>query len=102
MYEYVGIWIWKEVLEKARSTDREKIRETFATIEITNPEIIEVLAYDKIKFGPDGQSIYVRTTMAMVKNGILRTVWPKKSASTEWVFPAPTWEEKLKGNDKMT
>jgi branched-chain amino acid transport system substrate-binding protein len=97
MYEYLGIMIWKEVLEKAASLNKEKIRETFANIEITNPEIIELLPYDKVKFGPDGQSMYVRNTMAMVKDGVLRTVWPKKSASLEWVFPAPTWEEKMKG-----
>ncbi len=97
MYEYLGVMIWKEVLEKAASTNKEKIRETFATIEITNPEIVDLLPYDKIKFGPDGQSMYVKNTMAMVKNGVLRTVWPKKSASMDWVFPAPTWDEKMKG-----
>ena len=52
MSEYVGIMIWKEVLEKAGSTDREKIRETFSKIEITNPDIIDLAPYDKIKFGP--------------------------------------------------
>lgn len=97
MYEYVGIWIWKEVLEKAGSTDHQKIRDTFATIEITNPEVMEMLPYEKIKFGPDGQSMYVRNTMAMVKDKTLRTVWPKKYASEKWVFPAPTWGEKLEG-----
>jgi branched-chain amino acid transport system substrate-binding protein len=96
LYEYLGILVWREVLEKAGSTDREKIRETFAMIEITAPEIIEVLPYDKIKFGPDGQNKYVKATMAMLKNAELRTVWPEKNASMKWVFPAPTWEEKLK------
>ena len=97
MYEYLGVMIWKEVLEKAASTDKEKIRETFASIEITKPEIVDLLPYDKIKFGPDGQNMYVKNTMAMVKNGVLRTVWPKKSASMDWVLPAPTWDGKMKG-----
>jgi branched-chain amino acid transport system substrate-binding protein len=97
MFDYAGVWVWKEVLEKAGTTDREKIRETFATIEITNPEIMEVLPFEKIKFGPDGQNMYVRNTMAMVKGGVLQTVWPRENASFDWVFPAPTWEEKLKG-----
>jgi branched-chain amino acid transport system substrate-binding protein len=97
MSEYIGIMIWREVLEKAGSTDKEKIRETFSTIEITNPEIMELAPYDKIKFGPDGQNIHIKNTMGMVKDGVLRTVWPAKSKSLNWVFPAPTWEEKLKG-----
>ncbi len=97
MSEYIGIMIWREVLEKAGSLDKEKIRETFSNIEITNPEILELVPYDKIKFGPDGQNIYIKNTMGMVKDGVLRTVWPPKSKSIEWVFPAPTWEEKLKG-----
>jgi hypothetical protein len=57
---------------------------------------MEILPYNKIKFGPDGQSMYVKNTMAMLKNGELRTVWPVRSASVKWVFPAPTWEEKAK------
>lgn len=91
MFEYIGIYVWRDVLEKAGSTDREKIRNTFATIEITSPDIMELLPYGKMKFGPDGQNYELKETVAMVKDATLRTVWPPKVASIKKVFPLPPW-----------
>jgi branched-chain amino acid transport system substrate-binding protein len=77
---YAGIWILKEVLERAGSLDRDKLRETLARIEITSGPAM-ILPTSKISFDATGQ---LRPThiAIQVQKGAFRTVWPDDVAST--------------------
>jgi branched-chain amino acid transport system substrate-binding protein len=86
--EYTAVWVVKDVLERAGSLDREKIREAFTKVDIPfgDPRNLRPNA---IKFGPDGQNVHARLIMTQVQGGKVRTVWPPEVASTQPIFPAP-------------
>ena len=77
---YAGIWILKDVIERAGSLDKEKLRDTFATIEITSGPAM-VLPTDKIKFDASGQ-LAPQHIAIQVQKGAFRTVWPDNVASS--------------------
>ena len=77
---YAGVWILKDVIERAGSLDKEKLRETFSTIEITSGPAM-VLPTDKIKFDATGQ-LAPQHIAIQVQKGAFRTVWPDNVASS--------------------
>jgi branched-chain amino acid transport system substrate-binding protein len=86
---YAGIWILKDVLERAGSLDRDKLRDALAQTEITaGPAMI--LPTKKISFDATGQ---LRPTHIgiQVQKGAFRTVWPEDVGSV----PLDTTKVKL-------
>jgi branched-chain amino acid transport system substrate-binding protein len=77
---YAGIWILKEVLERAGSLDKDKLRETLAKIEITSGPAM-ILPTSKISFDATGQLLPTHIAI-QVQKGAFRTVWPDDVAST--------------------
>ena len=77
---YAGIWILKDVFERAGSLDKEKLREALAKTEITaGPTLI--MPTDKITFDATGQ-LPPQHIAIQVQKGAFRTVWPDNVAST--------------------
>jgi branched-chain amino acid transport system substrate-binding protein len=76
---YAGIWILKDVLERAGTLDKEKLRDTLTKIEITSGPAM-ILPTRKISFDATGQ---LRPTHIgiQVQKGAFRTVWPEDVAS---------------------
>jgi branched-chain amino acid transport system substrate-binding protein len=90
---YASMYVIKDVLERAKSTDTEKIREAFAKTNITSGPT-EVYAH-QIYFDEKGQFPKPPHTIVQFRevNGKIQrvTVWPSKDArGEEWkpVFPA--------------
>jgi branched-chain amino acid transport system substrate-binding protein len=85
---YTAAWVIRDVLERAGSLDKEKIREAFTKVDIPfgDPHNLRPNA---IRFGPDGQNVHARLIMTQVLQGKVRTVWPTEVASREPIFPAP-------------
>jgi branched-chain amino acid transport system substrate-binding protein len=77
---YACIWILKDVLERAGSLDKEKLREALARTEITSGPAM-ILSSNKITFDATGQ-LTPRHIAIQVQNGAFRTVWPDDLAST--------------------
>jgi branched-chain amino acid transport system substrate-binding protein len=81
---YQTIWAIKEALEKARSADREAIRDALATITIPGSKLY--LAFEKIQFDAKGYNIGGRYIITQVQNGEFVTVWPENFSTKKPIF----------------
>lgn len=91
---YAAMWLIKEALEKAGSTDSEAVRKTLSTIKVCGGKA-GLLAYDCIEFDESGQnknaSLVVVQTRLNGSDMERITVWPKnvRRAGYTPVFPQP-------------
>ncbi len=93
-YAYTGILVVADALERAKSTDPEKIVEAFKNTNFKDHPMVG----DPIQFLPNGDNKGATTAMIQVLPGPdplkrIKVVLPKKFAQAEYVFPAPQlWE----------
>lgn len=87
---YMATMVLRDALERAGSTDREKVRAALAETEICGDA--NLLPYDCIKFDPSGQSPQGRLTILQIQDGEFVSVWPDGIAAAEVVWPVPDWE----------
>ena len=93
-YAYTGILVIADVLERAKSTDPDKIVQAFKTTDFKDHPMVG----DAIKFAPNGDNINATTAMIQIlpdPDPLKRTkiVLPKKFSQAPYVFPAPQlWE----------
>jgi branched-chain amino acid transport system substrate-binding protein len=86
---YMSTMVLRDALERAGTTDREKVRDALAETKICGAD--NILPYDCIRFGESGQSPEAQLVVLQIVDGEHRTVWPPEVASTEPVFPVPDW-----------
>ena len=94
VYAYSNIYVLADVLERAKSTDREKIREAFTKTNITQGKAL-ILPYKKIEFGADGQNPHATSLVCQWQKGKIRIVYPPEFAApgVKPIYPAPAWGE---------
>lgn len=87
---YCNFYILVNALERAGSTDREKIREALAKTNITKGKAL-LFPFEKIEFGPDGQNPHVRSPVEQWQNHKLRIIYPPQlvAPGVKIVWPAP-------------
>jgi len=96
---YASMYVIADVLERAASTDPEKIREAFTKTHITTGPAM-LVPYDVISFDESGQNPNANLVMTQVRevNGKLErvSVWPSTAARKGWqpIWPMPKWEER--------
>ena len=83
-----------DALNRARSTDPEKVRAALAATNIPSDQLI--LPYRGIKFDASGQNELVRPILMQVQKGKYCTIYPFELASCDVLYPTPTWTEKAK------
>jgi branched-chain amino acid transport system substrate-binding protein len=83
---YQTVLVLREGLERAKSTDRDKINEALHTLKI-GPGPVLVMPWAGIEFDQTGQNPHARELMLQVREGALVTVWPEKFASQKPVTP---------------
>ena len=83
---YQTVFVLKEAIEQAKSTDREKINDTLHKLKI-GPGPLMVMPYPMIEFDETGQNPHARELIMQVREGALVTVWPEKFASQKPVLP---------------
>jgi branched-chain amino acid transport system substrate-binding protein len=83
---YAMVWTLKDAMEKARSTNPKKIRDTLASIEITRG-LAAIMQPGKIKFDKTGWNLYVHPTIIQWQQGEPRTVYPEEDATHDVVWP---------------
>jgi len=95
VFAYTNFQVLVDVLERAGSTDREKIREALAKTNITKGKAL-LLPYEKIEFGPDGQNPHVRLLVSQWQNRKLRIVYPPDVTppGIKAVWPAIPWDQR--------
>ena len=89
---FTGFLALVDAINRAGSTDPEKIRQ--ALVETNIPADKLIVPWKGIKFGPDGQNMLVRGILMQVQNGKYCTVYPFELAVCELVYPVPSWKQK--------
>ena len=91
---FTGFLTLVDAINRAGSTDPEKIRQALTETDIPPGKLI--VPWRGIKFGPDGHNMLVRGILMQVQNGKYCTIYPFELASCDVVYPMPTWQEKAK------
>lgn len=92
---YAATYVIADALERAGSTDPEKIRQALAETKITEGPAM-ILPYDIIEFDEEGQNPHASLIMVQVRDGKRVTVWPESAKNPDYdpVWPVPKWEER--------
>ena len=91
---FTGFMALADAINRAGSTDPEKIRKALTETNIPASQLI--VPYRGVRFGKDGQNELVRGILMQVQNGKYCTVYPFEFAACKLKYPMPTWAEKAK------
>jgi branched-chain amino acid transport system substrate-binding protein len=90
--EFTAFMTLLDAIDRAGSTDPEKIRDALVKTNIPADQLI--VPFGGIRFAADGQNELVRGLIMQVQDGKYCTVYPFELAACEVKFPMPTWAEK--------
>ncbi len=85
---YQVTYVLKDALERAASTDRDKVRDALASTNLTD----HILTQDAIKFDDTGEDVYASPALIQVQHGKPVVVGPAKYAEAKPIFPVPKWK----------
>lgn len=91
---FTGFMTLLDAINRAGSTDPEKIRAALAATNIPADQLI--VPYRGVKFDATGQNELVRGILMQVQKGKYCTIYPFELASCQVLYPNPTWVEKAK------
>ncbi|GAB4487114.1 MAG: ABC transporter substrate-binding protein [Thermodesulfovibrionales bacterium] len=87
---YAALYVTKDALERAKSWTPDAIRDALKATNLTT-------AFGPVKFedkeGYQNQN-FADTFVLQVIKGEHETIWPKKYASKQYVYPVPAWRER--------
>jgi len=83
-----------DAIDRAGSTDPEKIREALVKTDIPARDLI--VPYKGVKFDGKGQNTEVRPILLQVQKCAYCTIYPFELAACDLHYPMPTWAEKAK------
>src|SRR5437879_1713268 len=84
---YTVIGVLKDALERAGSTDRDKVRDALSKTNLAD----HILPQDAIKFDDTGENVNATPALLQVQNGRPDVVGPARFAEANPVFPVPKW-----------
>ncbi len=85
VFAYQAVYVVADALERARSDQREAVREALAKTNLAE----HILPQGPIVFGASGQNTNAAATMMQIQKGEIKVVWPKAYAQATPVFPVP-------------
>ncbi len=85
---YVNVHVLKDALERAASTERDKVRDALAKTSLTD----HILPQDAIKFDEAGENANASPALLQVQNGRPVVVGPARYAEAKPVYPVPKWK----------
>jgi len=89
---YMSTMVLRDALERAGSTNHEKLRDAIAETKICGDA--NILPYDCVRFGPSGQSPEAQLIVLQIIDGVHKTVWPPEVAAAAPVWPVPAWGDR--------
>lgn len=92
---YSNMYLIADAIERAKSSDREKLRVALAETDITSGPAL-ITGYQRIKFDNEGQNTFAHGVISENINGKRHTVWPNDSRAkdTKPVWPVPAWSKR--------
>ncbi|MBI4636465.1 MAG: ABC transporter substrate-binding protein [Candidatus Rokubacteria bacterium] len=84
---YAVVHVLRDALERAASTDREKVREAIARTSLAD----HILPQDAIRFDDSGENANASPALLQVQGGRPLAVGPARYAEAKPVFPVPKW-----------
>lgn len=92
--QYSAVYVIKDVLERAGTIDREKVRDAIAATNITSGRAL-VIPTKFIRFDERGENIGAESLVAQCIDGKYQVVWPSEyKPKYKPVWPMPKWEER--------
>jgi branched-chain amino acid transport system substrate-binding protein len=91
---FTGFMVLADALNRAGSTEPEKLRAALAATDIPPEQLI--VPYRGVKFDATGQNELVGAILMQAQKGKYCTIYPFELASCQVLYPAPTWAEKAK------
>jgi branched-chain amino acid transport system substrate-binding protein len=79
-----------EALNRAGSTDPEKIREALAKTDLKPEQLM--MGYNGVKFDQTGQNILASTYLIQLKDKAYKLVWPDSAAEIKLEWPMKGWK----------
>ena len=89
---FMGVLVLADALERAGSTDPDAICDALRETNFSADEVI--MAWEGITFDEKGQNTLGRGLVGQLENGEIKTVWPFDLATTEPVYPFPSWTDR--------
>ena len=90
--EFTAFMVLMDAINRAGSTDPEKIRVALTKTNIPAKDLI--IPYKGVKFAANGHNELQRGILMQVQNGQYCTVYPFEFAACEVKYPMPTWAQK--------
>src|SRR5499427_2673208 len=84
---YTVMHVIKDALERAGSTDRDKLRDALAKTNLAD----HILPQDAIKFDETGENVNASRALLQVQNGRPTVVGPAHFAEAKPIFPVAKW-----------
>lgn len=95
MLGYVSTYVLKDALERAASTDPNKLRKALAETNLTGPKgNIMATKGGRVQFDEIGENKNAIIIFGQVLNGKREVTWPPEYKTAEPVFPVPKWSER--------
>lgn len=85
VFSYQAVYVIADAIERAKSADREAIREALAKTNLTN----HILPQGPIVFDSGGQNINATAAVTQIQGGSIKVVWPTEYAEAKPIFPVP-------------
>ncbi len=86
---FTAMMVLADAVNRAKSTDPEKIREALVATDIKAADLI--MPWEGVRFDKTGQNVLTRGIFVQTLNGTPKMVWPSDFAAAKFVWPRPAW-----------
>jgi branched-chain amino acid transport system substrate-binding protein len=86
---FTAMMVLADAINRAKSTDPEKIREALVATDIKAGDLI--MPWEGVQFDKTGQNILTRGIFVQTLDGTPKMVWPSDFAAAKLVWPRPAW-----------
>lgn len=89
---YVCAYVVKDALERARSADRDKLRDALEATNLTSGPVL-MMPGKGVKFDQNHENLYAKDIMSQAVGNEWRTVWPyERKRKVDPMWPRPGWD----------
>lgn len=90
---FTGIFVLADAVQRAASTDKEKVRQALKDTNMAGSQLI--MAWSGIKFDQsNGRNLLAENVITQIQNGQYKIVWPSNLANAEIIWPMPKWSDR--------